>query len=91
MNQKLAFSSLYDVEFVISCWNKKIHDKGYIEVDALECLFFMELPFDHSAVWTNTLSMDDFERDPQGRNYYVLTLREPTNNKYKVTIPRMNY
>lgn len=88
MNQKLAFSGLDDVEFVISCWNNKIHDKGYIEVDALEGLFFMELPFDHSTVWTNTLSIDDFELDPQGRNYY-LTLREPKNNK--ITIPRMNY
>ena len=89
MNKTLAFSGLDDVEFVISCWNKKIHDKGYIEVDALEGLFFMELPFDHSKVWTNEIGMDDFERDPQGRNYYCLTLREPTNNK--VTIPRMNY
>ena len=88
MNKTLAFIGLDDVNFVISCWNKKIHDKGYIEVDALESLFFMELPFDHSMVWTNTLSIDDFERNPQGRNYY-LTLREPTNNKF--TIQSMNY
>lgn len=86
MNQKLAFSGLDDVEFVISCWNKKIHDKGYIEVDALEGLFFMELPFDYSTVWTNTLSIDDFELDPQGRNYY-LTLREPKNNKITISTP----
>lgn len=87
MNKTVAFSGLDDVEFVISCWNKKIHNKGYIEVDALEGLFFMKLPFDHSMVWTNKLSMDDFERDPQGRNHYYLTLREPTNNKFVISMP----
>lgn len=55
-------------------------------MDALEGLFFMELPFDHSMAWTNTLSIDDFELDPQGRNYY-LTLREPKNNKITISMP----
>lgn len=89
MNKKLAFFGLDNVEFAISCWNKKIHDNGRIEVVDIEGLFFCELPFDYYVAWTNTLSMDDFERDPQGRNYYYLTLREPKNNGF--TIPNMNY
>lgn len=75
MNDIIAVRHYYEVESIISSWNKTLINKGRVTVDDLEGIFFIEFPRDSSWMWTNLLTMDNFKIDKNG--LYILMLPDP--------------